>query len=182
MVSEAVAEFRGEESAPKEEVKIEVPIDAHVPEDYVQGERLRMEIYAKLASAQNAEERQSVRAELEDRYGPLPAPVLRLFAVAQLREKARQAGVSDIAMQGKYVRFAPVELADSQMMRLRRIHPGTVMKPAVRQVLVPAPTDGKIGGSKIVGLQLLEWIEQVLVLVSTKVSTLNADPNTGAKD
>lgn len=56
------------------------------------------------------------------------------------------------------------------------------MKPAVRQVLVPAPTDGKIGGSKIVGLQLLEWIEQVLVLVSTKVSTLNADPNTGAKD
>ena len=80
------------------------------------------------------------------------------------------------------MRFAPVELADSQMLRLRRIHPGTVMKPAVRQVLVPAPTDGKIGGSKIVGLELLAWIEEVLVLLSTKGSSLNADPDAGAKN
>ena len=49
LVGEAVADFRGDAEAPPAEVKIELPVDAHLPHDYVPGERLRLEAYKKLA-------------------------------------------------------------------------------------------------------------------------------------
>ncbi|MDO4665104.1 MAG: transcription-repair coupling factor [Actinomycetaceae bacterium] len=172
MIAEAVAEFRGEDSGPKEDVKIEIPIDAHVPDTYVAGEKLRMEIYAKLSATQTEKDRAALAEELQDRYGPLPPPLTRLFAVSKLRERARQVGITEIAAQGKYLRFAPVELADSQMLRMRRLHPGTIQKLALRQILVPAPTQGKgggkLGGGRVVGVDLIDWIEDVLVLLTTK--------------
>ena len=49
LVGEAVAEFRGDGEAEPSEVKIELPVDAHLPHDYVPGERLRLEAYRKIA-------------------------------------------------------------------------------------------------------------------------------------
>ena len=54
----------------------------------------------------------------------------------------RGAGLSDVTAQGKFVRFAPVELPESAQLRLKRLYPGAVLKPAVRTVLVPWPDDG----------------------------------------
>src|SRR5699024_8035246 len=136
MVSEAVAQARGEESQEPTELKLELPIDAHIPHDYIGHERLRLEAYAKLAHVTAPEELQEIHAELVDRYGPVPEPVERLFAVARVRVKARTAGLTDITGQGKYIRFAPVELPESAQVRLKRIYPGTVLKPAVRTILV----------------------------------------------
>ena len=55
LVGEAVADFRGDAEAPPAEVKIELPVDAHLPHDYVPGERLRLEAYKKLASVETDE-------------------------------------------------------------------------------------------------------------------------------
>ncbi len=79
-----------------------------------------------------------MRAELVDRYGPLPAPVEALLEVATFRNLARAAGLTDVTAQGKFIRFAPVELPESASLRLRRLYPGVVLKPAVRTVLVPS--------------------------------------------
>jgi len=51
------------------------------------------------------------------------------------------------------------ELRDSQVMRLKRLHPGTVIKAAVRQVLVPLPLTSRVGGSPLTDGPLLEWVE-----------------------
>ncbi|WP_129295980.1 transcription-repair coupling factor [Streptomyces lydicus] len=170
MVGEAVADYRaslegGVEEEPPLEVKIELPVDAHVPHDYAPGERLRLQAYRAIASASTEEDIAAVREELVDRYGKLPEPVENLLLVAGLRMLARACGVSDITLQGSNIRFGPVELRESQELRLKRLHPRTVLKPATRQILVPRPATGKIGGKPLVGRELLAWVGEFLTTI-----------------
>ncbi|WP_327324065.1 transcription-repair coupling factor [Streptomyces sp. NBC_01210] len=170
MVGEAVADYRaavdgGVEEEPPLEVKIELPVDAHVPHDYAPGERLRLQAYRAIASANTEEDIKAVRDELTDRYGKLPEPVENLLLVAGLRMLARACGVGEIVLQGSNIRFAPVELRESQELRLKRLYPRTVIKPAVHQILVPRPTAGKIGGKPVVGRELLGWTGEFLTTI-----------------
>src|ERR1044072_5209750 len=96
MVGEAVADYRatleadgGEGEEAPLEVKIELPVDAHVPHDYAPGERLRLQAYRAIASVNTEDDIKSVREELVDRYGKLPEPVENLLLVAGLRMLAR---------------------------------------------------------------------------------------------
>ncbi|MGW0122882.1 transcription-repair coupling factor [Streptomyces sp. NPDC003327] len=170
MVGEAVADYRaslegGAEEEPPLEVKIELPVDAHVPHDYAPGERLRLQAYRAIASANSEEDIRAVREELTDRYGKLPEPVENLLLVAGLRMLARACGVGEIVLQGPNIRFAPVELRESQELRLKRLHPKSVVKPAVHQILVPRPATGKIGGKPVVGRELLAWTGEFLTTI-----------------
>ncbi|MFE5869204.1 transcription-repair coupling factor [Streptomyces roseifaciens] len=171
MVGEAVADYRasleGGEEQPEAplEVKIELPVDAHVPHDYAPGERLRLQAYRAIASANSEEDIRAVREELTDRYGKLPEPVENLLLVAGLRMLARACGVSDITLQGSNVRFGPVELRESQELRLKRLYPRTVMKPATKQILVPRPATRQIGGKPLVGRELLAWTGEFLTTI-----------------
>ncbi|MFE9572096.1 transcription-repair coupling factor [Streptomyces sp. NPDC006692] len=170
MVGEAVADYRAqmdgtsEEEAPLE-VKIELPVDAHVPHDYAPGERLRLQAYRAIASANSEQDVKAVREELTDRYGKLPEPVENLLLVAGLRMLARACGVGEIVLQGANIRFAPVELRESQELRLKRLYPRTVIKAPTRQILVPRPTAGKIGGKPVVGRELLAWTGEFLTTI-----------------
>ncbi|MFE4610809.1 transcription-repair coupling factor [Streptomyces niveus] len=170
MVGEAVADYRAavdgtvQEEAPLE-VKIELPVDAHVPHDYAPGERLRLQAYRAIASANSEADITAVREELTDRYGKLPEPVENLLLVAGLRMLARACGVGEIVLQGPNIRFAPVELRESQELRLKRLHPRTVIKPTAHQILVPRPTAGKIGGKPVVGRELLSWTGEFLATI-----------------
>ncbi|GAA2459056.1 transcription-repair coupling factor [Streptomyces pulveraceus] len=170
MVGEAVADYRaslegGVEEEPPLEVKIELPVDAHVPHDYAPGERLRLQAYRAIASATTEDDIRAVREELTDRYGKLPEPVENLLLVAGLRMLARACGVGEIVLQGPNIRFAPVELRESQELRLKRLYPRTVIKPAVHQILVPRPTTGKVGGKPVVGRELLAWTGEFLTTI-----------------
>ena len=111
MVGEAVASFRGEVEEEAPEVTIELPVDAHLPLDYIGHERLRLEAYRKIAAAQTDADLADIRAELVDRYGPVPELVSNLFDVAAFRNHARAAGLSDVTSQGKFVSFARVTFA-----------------------------------------------------------------------
>ncbi|MGW4049850.1 transcription-repair coupling factor [Streptomyces sp. NPDC004779] len=170
MVGEAVADYRaslegGVEEEPPLEVKIELPVDAHVPHDYAPGERLRLQAYRAIASANSEEDVKAVREELTDRYGKLPEPVENLLLVAGLRMLARACGVAEIVLQGPNIRFAPVELRESQELRLKRLHPKSVIKPAVHQILVPRPATRPIGGKPLVGRELLAWTGEFLTTI-----------------
>ncbi|WP_191840833.1 transcription-repair coupling factor [Catellatospora chokoriensis] len=164
MVGEAVAQFKGGGAAAEEvpEVKIDLPIDAHLPHDYIDSERLRLEIYRKLASARDEVALQEVVAELTDRYGEPPAPVANLVAVAKLRMTARSYGLTEISLQGKHVRFGPLELADSKQLRLKRYHPDSVYKTVNSQVSVPTPMTRRVGGEPLRDQALLDWCAQLL--------------------
>ncbi len=162
LVGEAVAEYRGDGAVDEPEVKIELPVNAHLPHDYVPSERLRLEMYKRLAEVRTVEQVDEVRSELADRYGQLPVPVDNLLAVAALRVKARQAGLTDVNVQGTYVRFTPVELPDSVRVRIDRLYPKTVVKTALHSILVPRPTTGTIGGQPLRDRDVLDWAGRVI--------------------
>jgi transcription-repair coupling factor (superfamily II helicase) len=166
LVGEAVADFRGDggEPAPAE-IKIELPVDAHLPHEYVPGERLRLEAYKKLATVQDAAGLAEIEAELQDRYGTPPEPVRNLFEVARLRTVARKADVGNISVQGSFVRFGPLQLPESKQLRLQRLYPGTLVKDAVRTILVPRPMTARVAGQPLRDTAVLRWASDLIEVV-----------------
>jgi transcription-repair coupling factor (superfamily II helicase) len=165
LVGEAVAEYRGQDASPEPEVRIELPITAHLPEDYVESERLRLEMYKRLAEVRSDGDIEAVREELADRYGPLPAAVETLLEVARFRLVARAAGLSEIVSQGTYIRFAPAELLESKQLRLKRLYPGSVVKDTAKLILVPRPRSKTIGGEPPKDAELLTWCSAVIAAI-----------------
>ncbi len=166
LVGEAVQSFRGDEGEALDEVRIELPVDAHLPHGYIGSERLRLEMYKRLAEVRSDDDVDLLTEELRDRYGEPPQEAATLLLVARFRARARQAGVGEVTIAGKFVRFAPVELAESAALRLRRLYPGSLAKSgpsvAVPVVLVPRPQTAVVGGKPITGIALLEWARKVI--------------------
>ncbi|MCU9986736.1 transcription-repair coupling factor [Mobiluncus curtisii] len=163
MVGEAVATYKGEEAPEDTSVSIELPIDAFIPEDYLDVQSLRLDAYTRLSAATTDEEIDQLLEEMTDRYGRPPEPLERLGAVAKLRNLARAQKVQEIKVMGKFIRFAPVELADSQMARLQRMYPGARVKLATRELFIPAPTrKNGLSETPIVDLELLEWVQKII--------------------
>ncbi len=137
MVSETVAELKGEEVRPPAEVKLDLPLDAHLPPDYVTGEEQRLEAYRRLAAVTSEAEVDDVRAEWLDRYGPLPAPAEALLSVGALRAECVRTGVREVTVVRDVARIAPVDLRTSQRIRLQRLARDAVYKEDLRQLVVP---------------------------------------------
>ena len=169
MVGEAVEEYKtgfiaqSEDDKKFKECKVELPVTAHIPTEYLPSERLRLDIYRRMADAQNAEDLQAIREELMDRFGELPEPAENLMAVAALRAMAKSFGLTEVVLQGKFLRLSPLDLPDSGVMRLNRIYPGSLVKAAVSTVLVArATTPNWIGGADIGDTSALSWATKVL--------------------
>ena len=171
LVGEAVETFkalaRGEtpvvtDEGPKE-IRIDLPVDAHIPESYINSERLRLEVYRKLAASKDNADLAHVVEEMQDRYGPVPEPVERLLAVARLRHQARRAGVSDITVQGTRIKVHPVELADSKQVRLKRLFPGSNYRAAAKAIQLNFPKAGRnVTDPKLRDIELLQWMADFL--------------------
>ncbi len=143
MVSEAVAELKGERTVEPGEVTLDLPVGAHLPADYVAREELRLEAYRRLAGVTTAEAVADVRREWEDRYGPVPPPAQALLAVARLRAECHRTGVRQVAVsaspvgKGQVARLSPVRLRPSAALRLRRLHREAIYREELGQLVVP---------------------------------------------
>ena len=140
-----------------------MPINAHIPHDYLPHERLRLEAYKRLADSSNDDSVDEVAAELVDRYGPLPEPVANLIAVARFRVLARRAGLAEVVLKGQGITFHPVELPESRQLRLTRLYPRTMVKPAVRTIIVPRPATAPMGGQPLLDTDLLDWAAELIM-------------------
>jgi transcription-repair coupling factor (superfamily II helicase) len=144
MVTEAVAELKGETPHEPAEVKIEVPLDASLPVDYVEREELRLEAYRRLAAVTSQVEVDDIRTEWEDRFGPIPDPAEALLNVGRLRAECHRLGIVDMQITGTkrdggQARLSPIDLKLSSSMRLKRMSKGAIHKEDQRQLVVPIP-------------------------------------------
>lgn len=163
MIGEAVATFRGDEVDGPAELRLELPVDARLPETYIDSERLRLEAYQKLSAAASLTAAPDaidlVREELEDRYGQAPAEVDGLFRVARLRRRAAQSQLTDVVAMGPNLRVAPAPAADSLRVRLQRLYPKSKVLAGGEAMIVPLPTSG---GEPVVDGDLIAWVAQLL--------------------
>jgi transcription-repair coupling factor (superfamily II helicase) len=167
LVGEAVEAYRAAAdgktvATPEEpkEVRIDLPIDAHLPPDYIGSDRLRLEAYRRLAAASDDAAVDAVVEELVDRYGPLPEPAQRLVAVARLRILSRAHGITEIsAVSESTLRISPLQLLDSQQMRLKRMYPSARYRATTSTVQVPIPRAGDgVGAPRIRDLELVKMV------------------------
>lgn len=172
------------DQGPKE-IRVDLPVDAHIPESYINAERLRLDVYRKLAEARDEQDLRKVAEEMIDRFGPLPTEVLRLFAVARVRHLARTAGISDILTQGTRIKFHPVELPDSKQVRLKRLYSGANYRAAAKTLQVPMPREGKgINQPNLRDMELLQWVADFIadIFDAEKISvTGESDVDGGRK-
>jgi transcription-repair coupling factor (superfamily II helicase) len=168
MVGEAVHDFKTgiiETEEVSHECKIEIPVDAHLPESYVDSERLRLDIYRRLADVKDPIEIKPIEEELVDRFGPLPEPVIALIQVAVLRASARKLGIREMIQQGKNLRISPIKLPESRELKMQRLYPGSMYKGATNVALValPAKEWSPLGEkSKLRDTSVIAWATSVL--------------------
>jgi transcription-repair coupling factor (superfamily II helicase) len=137
-VDEARGMIEGAVLEEEPEVRIDLPLQAFIPKDYVADENLRLEAYRRIAAARDPEELEEVRKELEDRYGsPIPPTVEALFDIADLRRVMIANGITEATTVAKSLRIRPLELVDSKQVRLQRILPSASWKPATAALLIP---------------------------------------------
>ncbi len=159
MVNEAVAELKGEPVREPAEVKLDLPLDAHLPPDYVAKEELRLEAYRRLAAVTTDAQVDDIALEWIDRYGPVPEPAARLLDVARLRAECHRLGLRELnvtkgpAFGGPAwtARLAPLALRTSQVIRLNRLFKGSVYKEDQGLVMLPVPRTADLAGT-LVGL------------------------------
>jgi transcription-repair coupling factor (superfamily II helicase) len=145
------------------DVRIELPVDAAIPSDYIDAERLRLDAYRRIAAAADTDELAAVRAELTDRYGPIGREVANLFAVAELKQAAQRAGVTEIALGGRGLKFGGIDLPESAQLRTARLYRGSVYRPATHSLTLPPPTESdRIGSPALRDGALLEYCRGVL--------------------
>lgn len=163
MIGEAVDAFRGETPDMQTELRLELPVDARIPDEYIDSERLRLEAYQKLSAAASPGARPGaldlVAEELHDRYGEPPDTVATLFAVSRIRRMAVKLGLSEVVALGKNLRIAPAQLSESKQLRLRRMYPGGKYLEAGHVVNLPLPA-GRMGETPS-DEEILEWVRSV---------------------
>jgi transcription-repair coupling factor (superfamily II helicase) len=145
MVGEAIALFRDDVAPGLTELRLELPVDARIPTDYIDSERLRLEMYQKLSgSAAPATTEGGIDGlveEMTDRYGTPPTAVATLVQVTRLRRRAMASGLSEVMVIGANLRVVGPPLPDSLQVRLVRLYPKAKYIAPARVCLIPLPED-----------------------------------------
>ena len=162
MVCEAVEKYKEPEHKETISTSIDLPVEASIPVDYIASDKLRLEAYRKLASANNNKDLQELRDELLDRFGEPPEAFSILCDVARLRFKARELGVTQISSQGKSVRVIGLDPKESLWMRLQRIYRGVKYRPLTHTLIIPSPFESSLGTSAMSECEILDWVRQLL--------------------
>lgn len=155
LVAEAVSELEGRPIVDEKpaEVRIDLPVDAHLPEGYVEDQELRLEAYRRLAATRSDAEVDDAVAEWLDRFGELPDAALTLVDLARLRVAALGVGLTEIVKLRNEIRMSPVDLKPSQEVRLQRLKPGAVVRASEGVIFIPSPNPVLAG--------LTEFIEKM---------------------
>ena len=141
LLDEAVAEMEGTSEHDRAAVRVDVPIDAWVPEDYVEYERAKIDIHRRVASAFEISQVAEIRSELEDRFGKPPEPVQRLLGLQEARIRLGLAGASDVGFRQGKMTVAGLDLSDKAAAELREHLDSAAWRSGAGTVTIPVEDD-----------------------------------------
>ena len=111
MLNEAIRKKKGVEVAESFDTSVELNADAYIPDSYIMNEYQKLDIYKRIAAIDSPEEREEMRAELTDRFGPLPASVINLIDIAYMRLLAKEVFITEIKGEERAVKLSIYENA-----------------------------------------------------------------------
>jgi transcription-repair coupling factor (superfamily II helicase) len=142
MLDEAVRLLAGdsaEEAA--EPVRMDLPVDAYVPGDYVPYEAAKIDVHRRVAGAREVAQLIVLRDELADRFGPIPEPLDNLIRLQDARIKLGRAGARSVDFRGGRISVTPIELDSRRAKALRETVPEAVYESGRSTVRVRLPED-----------------------------------------
>lgn len=126
LLSEAIAEEKGETPERIPECLVDIQIDAHIPEKYIESLNQRIDIYRKIILVSQDEDKSDLIDELIDRYGEPPKSVVGLIDVSLLRNKAAHLGITEISQKNGSMYFYTEYLNMEQVAALSAAYKGKV--------------------------------------------------------
>jgi len=141
LLEETVQELKGEERPLEVHSTLNLGLDIRIPPEYIADEQQRLRAYKRIADARDGEQAVKIRAELADRYGPIPEAVETLIRFALLKTEAQRLGIEAIDRRGGAlnVKFHPGSKVEPQrLMALVSSQRGAQFTPA-GVLRLPAP-------------------------------------------
>jgi transcription-repair coupling factor (superfamily II helicase) len=132
LLERTVRELKGEDSAEQVSAQLNLALNLRLPNEYITEENQRLRMYKRIAAVENEPQLNDVRSELEDRYGPMPAPVRNLLDAAGLKLLSNQVGVLGIDRKRDIVQIRFSEHASVDPVRLAQFvatHKGAQFSP-----------------------------------------------------
>jgi transcription-repair coupling factor (superfamily II helicase) len=129
-----VAELQGSAAPPSRPVRVDAQVDAYVPPSYVSLEAIKIDLHRRLALSATVSDLRELRAEVADRFGPLPDPVENLFGIHESRLLAAELGAEVVVLRGGKVSVSPLRLDSSQVRELRERVPRAIYSVQSREV------------------------------------------------
>ncbi len=153
MLEEAVHELQGEEAAPAAVVRVDIPVTAYVPPNYIAYEASKIDAHRRIARTRSLRELADARAELGDRFGPPPEPVENLLTLQAIRIKAAELPAAAVAYRGGRLHLEGLELDDEWAARLRAAH---------ERVVYFKQRNSLSAHREVADEDLLAWVEATL--------------------
>jgi transcription-repair coupling factor (superfamily II helicase) len=146
MLDDAVEGLAGADAAQDgadgwEPVRLDVPVDAYIPVEYIPYEVAKIDVHRRIAAAREPAELAKLREELEDRFGPLPEAVDNLIKLQEARVKLGKVGARTVELRGGRVAIAPVSFDVAQARALREEVPEAVYESLKKTVRISVPQD-----------------------------------------
>jgi len=112
-----------------------------VPADYVPYEQAKIDVHRRVAGALDVAAIETLREELEDRFGPVPEPLANLLSLQRARIKLGQAGARTVTFRAGRLTIVPIELDSVRARALRVDLPEAVYESGRSQVSLRVPED-----------------------------------------
>ncbi|MBQ1464580.1 MAG: transcription-repair coupling factor [Ruminococcus sp.] len=144
LLSEAIAEEKGEQPEKIMDCMVDIQINAHIPESYISSMNQRIDLYRKIMLVTSDEEKTDLIDELIDRYGDPPKAVLGLIEVSLLRNKASHLGISEINQRNGVMYFYTEFLSAEQIAALQVPYKGRVTFNCVGKSYVSVKLPNKV--------------------------------------
>jgi transcription-repair coupling factor (superfamily II helicase) len=139
--AEAANEGGTEDPDRWEPVRLDVPLDAYVPSDYIPYEMAKIDLHRRIAGSREQAHLVRIAEELEDRFGPVPEPIDNLMRLQEARLKLGRSGARAAELRAGRVAIAPLSLQLEQVQALREAVPEAVYDSSKRTLRVPLPEE-----------------------------------------
>ncbi|WFD10492.1 transcription-repair coupling factor [Tepidibacter hydrothermalis] len=115
MLNESIRKVKGEEVVEQIDTEVDVNVNAYIPDEYIEDERTKIEIYKKIAAIENKKDKEDIEEEIEDRFSDIPTPLRTLIMIAYIKALGKQLKVEsvkhlkDTVYLKPYYKFKPKE-------------------------------------------------------------------------
>ncbi len=153
MLDDAVHEMQGEEPPSAAVVRVDLPVTAYIPPEYIAYEATKIDVHRHIARSGTLRELGDMRAELADRFGPAPEPVENLLTLQAIKLKATELRVGALGFRAGRLLIEGLDLDDDGAAMLRTSQPRAAYFKQKRTVNVHRDDSEE---------NLLKWVETML--------------------